>query len=70
MDLTPGDIVNAGVNVVTVYLLLWVMTRLDAVTDRIFSWLERSDAQREAMMTSQGIDAHDRRNIPPKPPTY
>ena len=59
MDLTPGDIINAGVNVVTIYLLIRVMNRLDAVTDRIFSWLEKADAQRAAMLRAQGINPDD-----------
>jgi hypothetical protein len=59
MDLTPGDIINAGVNVVTVYLLVRVMNRLDTVTDRIFNWLEKADAQRAAMLRAQGINPND-----------
>ena len=59
VDLTPGDIINAGVNVVTIYLLVRVMNRLDTVTDRIFNWLEKADAQRAAMLRSQGIDPND-----------
>lgn len=46
MDLTLGDVMNAGVNVVTVYLLLRVMNRLDAVTDRIISWLEEDEREK------------------------
>lgn len=61
MDLTPGDVINAGVNIVTVYLLVRVMNRLDAVTDRIFNWLEKADAQRAAMLRAQGIDPNDTR---------
>lgn len=59
MNLQPGDLINAGVNVVTVYLLLRVMSRLDEVTDRIFKYLEEAKAQREAIMTAQGVKSED-----------
>jgi len=54
-ELTPGDIVNAGVNVFTVYLLIRVLNRLDAVVDRIFGYLEEARVQREHLMRANGI---------------
>lgn len=59
LNIGPGDIINAGVNVLTVYLLLRVMNRLDEVVDRLFRYLEEAKAQREALMRSQGVSTHE-----------
>lgn len=56
MDITPADLINGGVNVVTVYLLLRLMNRLDTLTDRILTYLESAATQRAALLKAQGID--------------
>lgn len=58
-NLTPADILNGGVNVVTVYLVLRVMNRLDALTDRILTYLENAASQRAALLKAQGIKPED-----------
>lgn len=55
MDITPADLINGGVNIVTVYLLLRLMNRLDSLTDRILTYLENAATQRAALLKAQGI---------------
>lgn len=56
MDLGPADIVNAGVNLFSVYLLIRALNRLDTITDRIFGYLEEAKEQRESLLRAQGVD--------------
>lgn len=55
VDIGPGDIVNAGVNAFTVYLLVRVLNRLDDVVDRLFKYLEEAKQQRETLLEAQGL---------------
>jgi hypothetical protein len=52
-------VANLGGGAVTLYLLIRVMNRLDMVVDRLFMYLERGEAQRQAILRSQGIDPNE-----------
>lgn len=56
MDIEPADLVNVGVNALTVYLLLRALNRIDALTERIFAYLEAARQERAALLRSQGIE--------------